>query len=411
MTIQPFQLANHHSDHLGLSTPSEQTSRNFTTTRATEYTQRYHSAASRKLRVLMVTPRYFPYMGGVENHVYQVARRLAHAGTDITVLTTDPSQELAPAEEVAGVKIHRVAAWPAERDYYFAPDITGVIANGNWDVVHLQSYHTLVAPMAMLAARRARIPYVVTFHGGGSSSTVRNRIRGLQQGLLRPLLARAERLIAVANFEVNYYGQRLHLSPDRFVVIPNGCDLPQVSTPATKGEGTLLMSIGRLEQYKGHHHMIAAMPYILAHYPDARLRILGEGPYKSELELQALALGLSDRVEIGGIPATKRGEMAATVAGADLVTLLSNYETHPIAALEALALKRPVLVANTSGLQELAERGLAKAIPLTSTPQEVAAAVVQQLRNPLIPTKLDLPTWDDCARELLLLYRGITGRF
>lgn len=409
MTIQPFRLTNSTGTQLGAQTGTGEQG-----TAIAEKTRRprpYHATTNRKLRVLMVTPRYFPYMGGVENHVYQVARRLAHAGTEVTVLTTDPSRELKVKEEIAGVQIHRVAAWPAERDYYFAPQISNVIAHGGWDVVHLQSYHTLVAPLTMLAAKRARIPYVVTFHGGGSSSGLRNRIRGLQQGLLRPLLAGAERLVAVANFEVNYYGRRLHLNSDRFVVIPNGCDLPQVETPIRKSNETLLMSIGRLEHYKGHHRMIAAMPYILAHYPDARLRILGEGPYQSELESQALSLGLADRIEIGGIPATKRSEMAATVAGADLVTLLSNYETHPIAALEALALKRPVLVANTSGLQELAERGLAKAIPLTSTPLEVAAAVVDQLRNPLIPVKLDLPTWDDCARELLLLYRGITGRF
>jgi glycosyltransferase involved in cell wall biosynthesis len=94
-----------------------------------------------------------------------------------------------------------------------------------------------------------------------------------------------------------------------------------------------------------------------------------------------------------------------------VVTLLSDYETHPIAALEALALQRPVLVTNTSGLQELADRGLARSVGLTSTPQEVAHAVIEQIRNPLRLAHFDLPTWDDCARELLLLYRACVGRF
>lgn len=399
MTAQPFQLTAPMVGELA-SSPTLSATPPYPT-----------FAATRKLRVLMVTPRYFPQMGGVENHVYQVARRLAHAGTDVTVLTTDPDQSLKAEEELAGVKIRRVQAWPANRDYYYAPQIRQIIRRGAWDVVHLQSYHTLVAPLTMYAAWRAGIPYVVTFHGGGHSSAWRNRLRGLQQTLLRPLLAGAARLVAVANFEVNYYGQRLGLAPERFVLIPNGCDLASSELPAVDRSATLLMSVGRLERYKGHHRMIAAMPYILAHYPDARLRIVGEGPYKSELIMQAAMLGLSDRIEIGGIPATERGRMAATIASASLVTLLSNYETHPIAALEALALKRPVLVADTSGLRELAQRGLARAVPLASTPQAVAAAVIEQLRNPLIPARLDLPTWDDCARELLLLYRSVTGRF
>lgn len=394
MTMQTFQLGN--------SSFEGKTSANLA-----------HAMASlnRKLRVLMVTPRYFPDVGGVENHVYQVARRLAHAGTDVTVLTTDPSGQLPPRETLAQVKICRIPAWPANRDYYFAPQIRQIIHRGKWDLVHLQSYHTLVAPLTMAAARRARIPYLVTFHGGGSSSKLRNRLRSTQQQMLRPLLAGAHRLVAVANFEVDHYGGRLNLAPERFVVIPNGCDLPNITLPARQKTGTLLMSVGRLEAYKGHHRILAAMPYIRAHYPDARLRIVGDGPNREALVAQAISLGLADHVEIGAIPPVERSAMAATMGVADLVTLLSDYETHPIVALEALSLKRPVLVADTSGLRELAERGLARSIPVDSTPQEVGAAVVKQLHNPLIHAKVELPTWDDCARKLLLLYRSATGRF
>lgn len=373
---------------------------------------------TKALRILMVTPRYLPIMGGVENHVYQVARRLAHAGVDVTVLTTDPSKRLPATETMEDVHIQRVHAWPADRDYYFAPGIYKVIREGDWDLMHLQSYHTLVAPIAMLAAQRAKLPYVVTFHGGGHTSMLRNQLRGFQQTLLRPLLARAQKLVAVANFEINHYGKHLGLTPDRFAVIPNGCDLatPEsaiapAETPTEPNRPLEILSVGRLERYKGHHRILAAMPAILAHYPDARLRIIGEGPYEAELHQQAATLGVRAQVTIGAIPMTKRAQMAAMLSKATVVTLLSDYETHPIAALEALALRRPVLVTNTSGLQELAERGLARAVGLNSTPQEVASAVIEQIRNPLRPAHFDLPTWDDCARELLLLYRACVGRF
>lgn len=47
-----------------------------------------------KLRVLQVALRYFPFMGGVETHTYEVARRLARQGVDVTVLTTDTTGKL-----------------------------------------------------------------------------------------------------------------------------------------------------------------------------------------------------------------------------------------------------------------------------------------------------------------------------
>src|SRR5438128_1723946 len=118
-------------------------------------------------RVLLVTARYFPHIGGTETHVYEVAQRLARADVDVTVLATDPSATLPTDEIVNGVHIKRVRAWPAHHDYYFAPGIYRFITQGQWDIVHCQGYHTLVAPLAMLAALRARIPYIVTFHSGG----------------------------------------------------------------------------------------------------------------------------------------------------------------------------------------------------------------------------------------------------
>lgn len=366
------------------------------------------------LRILMVTPRFLPDMGGVETHVYQVARRLAHAGVAVTVLATDRSGQLPPTEQIDGFNLIRVRAWPERRDYYYAPGIRRVVQSGAWDLVHCQCYHTLVAPLAMLAAQRAHIPYVLTFHGGGHSSQLRTALRGVQWMLLRPLLAHAARLIAVARFEIALYGHALHLPADRFAFIPNGAEIGTVAAapaaPSDASDRTLIASIGRLERYKGHHRVIAALPEVLKQRPDVYLRIVGTGTYATTLQHQAEVLGIADRVEIGGIPPTDRQGMAHLLSRAALVTLLSDYETHPIAALEALALGRPVLVTQTSGLAELADQGWARSIPTTSTTSQVANAILNQLRRPLIPPEISLPTWDDCAEGLLQLYQDVTRK-
>jgi glycosyltransferase involved in cell wall biosynthesis len=361
------------------------------------------------MQILYVTPRYFPLMGGVENHVYQVARRLAQQGIHVTVLTTDLSGRLPAHEQIDGVAVQRTRAWPARRDYYLAPQIYCAILRGGWDLVHVQSYHTLVAPLAMLAAWRAAIPYVVTFHGGGHSSRLRGSLRGLQQRLLRPLLARAARLIAVARFEIDLFGETLQLPQDRFALIPNGADLPK-PLHAPPVDENLLVSIGRLERYKGHHRVIEALPTVLAQRPGTRLWIAGTGPYEDELRRLARDLGVADRVEIRAIPPGERETLAVELSKAALVLLFSEYETHPIAILEALALGRPVLVADTSGLGELAARGLATAMGLESTPAQIGDAILDQLAHPHRPPPIHLPTWDECADGLLSLYEDVLRR-
>ena len=371
----------------------------------------YNSMPGGSGRILIVTPRYFPFIGGVENHVYQVSSRLARLGIDTTILTTDTTGQLPITENVEGVKIRRVRSWPARADYYFAPDIYRMISQERWDIVHVQSYHTLVAPLAMFAAWQAKVPYIVTFHGGGHSSRLRHSLRGVQQWLLRPLLRRAARLVAIAQFEIPLFSKRLGVPQNKITLIPNGADLPDIPTIERDiVDENLIVSIGRLERYKGHQRVIAAMPEILARRPDLRLWIAGAGPYESALRDLARRLGVQHRVDIHAIPATERKQMARELSKAALVILLSEYETHPIAALEASALGRPVLVADTSGLSELAQRGLAQAIPLKSKPAQIAEAVIKNLNRPTNMMNLQIPTWDDCCAGLLALYRDITGR-
>jgi glycosyltransferase involved in cell wall biosynthesis len=367
------------------------------------------------LRVLLVAARYFPYMGGVETHVYEVGQRLVKAGVKVTVLTTDVSGRLPVFEESEGMRIFRVRAWPANKDYYFAPGIYRFMTRGRWDLVHCQGYHNLVPPLAMLAAWRANIPFVLTFHSGGDVSRLHRALRGLQWAMLRPLLLRAQKLIAVSEFEAGFFQERLRLPAERFVVIPNGAHLPHMFEPteaAADGvdDGPLIVSIGRLERYKGHQRVVAALPKVLEQVPGARVRIVGAGPYESTLQKIARRLGVAERVEIQAVPPGDRGGMAALIARADLVTLLSEYESQGIAVMEALTLGRPVLVARTSALQELADLGLARTIPLESTPEEVAAAVASQLRQPFVPQNVALPTWDACAASLLALYQAIARR-
>ncbi|HEY1011960.1 MAG TPA: glycosyltransferase family 4 protein [Herpetosiphonaceae bacterium] len=366
---------------------------------------------TRPLRILMATPRYFPETGGVETHVHEVARHMARRGAEVTILATDRSRRLPDGERSAGVTVLRVPAYPRGRDYHWAPGIYRAIAAGGWDVLHCQSYHTLVPPLAMLAALRAGLPYVVTFHGGGHSSALRNRARGAQLAVLRPLLARARRLVAVARFEIDHYGARLGLPASRFALIPNGAELPAApaSVVPPPADAPLVVSVGRLERYKGHHRVLEAMPDLLRERPGARLRIVGGGPEEANLRRRAGELGLADRVEIGGIPPQDRQAMAATLAGASVVALLSDFETHPIAALEALSLRRPVVVARSSGLGELADQGLALPVELPCPPEQVARAIAAQLDAPLAAEPPALPTWDGCADALLALYADVLG--
>ena len=188
---------------------------------------RGNHALERPLRILMVCPHYYPQVGGTEMHVYEVTRRLSALGSfEITVLTSDRSRRLPREEVVAGISVLRVPSWPRRRDYYIAPGSQAVIRQRRWDLVHCQGIHTAVPLLAMISARQADIPYLVTFHTGGHSSRLRNAMRTTQWRLVGPLLRNAVSLIAVSRFEADTLTRHARLGGRRVVVIGNGGALP-----------------------------------------------------------------------------------------------------------------------------------------------------------------------------------------
>jgi len=360
-------------------------------------------------RVLMVTPRSPLEQGGVERHVLEVSTRIAAAGVHVEVICTDPDADRATEQEHEGVRIRTLRAWPRGRDWHFAPSIWRAMGKEKWDLVHLQSYHTLVAPLAMLRAMALRVPYIVTFHGGGHSLAHRNQARGLQMRLLRPLLRRAARLVAIARFEIERYGALLGVPPERFVFIPNGTDLSFSDGEVVGGEPAVptLASIGRLERYKGHHRVLEAFPLVLAQRPEARLLIVGKGPYEEELRRRVRELGLGESVEVTSVAAGDPLGMATLLGRVSLVVLMSEFESHPLVALEAAAARRRLLVADAGGLSEIAEDGFGRAIPLESTPEQIATAALEELEKPAPQSSPNLTSWDECAAALLDLYASL----
>jgi glycosyltransferase involved in cell wall biosynthesis len=358
-------------------------------------------------RVLIVTPEFEPFASGVETHVAEVAPRLAAARIGVTILATDPGGRLPVRERHAGVDVRRVRAFPSNSDLHFAPLVVREIAvSGPWDLVHIHSYHTLVAPLAMLAAIALRIPFVITLHSGGHSSSIRVKARGLQLSLLSPMLRRAERIIAVSEWEEQQFSRALRLRRSRFALIPNGAQLPGHDDPPTAGP-LLILSIGRVERYKGHHHVVAAMPRILETLPDARLRIVGAGPYEGAIRRLARSLGVETHVQIGPVPGERRDSFSRLLMSASVVTMLSDYESQGIAAYEAADAGRPLVVAYGTALAELVDRGVAVGVSDVADADAVAAAIIAQVRSPLVPRAVELPTWDGCAARVLQLYREI----
>jgi glycosyltransferase involved in cell wall biosynthesis len=220
-----------------------------------------------------------------------------------------------------------------------------------------------------------------------------------------PMLRRAEALIAVSGFEARVFARRIGIRTARIRVVPSGADLPPPSPGVEPGPE--IVSLGRLERYKGHRRVVEALPSILARRPAATLRILGAGPDESAIRSLADRLGVADRLTIEAIPGGERQRYADRVAAAACVLVLSEYESQGIAAWEAAALGRPLVVRGSTALGELVERSLAVGVGRDDPAAVIADAVDRAIAQAAAsdrPMSVAMPTWDDCARAVRAVY-------
>jgi glycosyltransferase involved in cell wall biosynthesis len=328
---------------------------------------------------------------------------MSRRGAEVVILTAERDPRLVREQREGSVRVRRIRAFPATRDYFLAPGLPAAMRAERPALVHCQSYHTFVAPLAMLTALRAGIPYVVTLHSGGHSSALRRHIRPLQAMLLRPLLLRAAAIVSVSVFEAELFAGRLRVPRGLFTVIPSGVDLPPHPAPGAPPEEPFILSIGRLETYKGHHRAIEALPALRRARPGLQLRIVGSGPIEDHLERLASRLGVGHAVEIGPVGTGRRDELAALISRATAVVMLSDYESQGLSVQEALGLGRPVLMNDGTALGELINHPNARAVDRHADAAGVTEALLELLETAPLPAPA-MPTWDDCAAALRALY-------
>lgn len=360
------------------------------------------------MRLVYITARYPPHLGGTEIHTYEVARAMADRGHEVAVITTDRSGGLPVAESQRGLDIIRVPAYPSGTDYYIAPDIRRYVKHERADLVHLQSYHTAVAPLTLASLAGTDMPHVLTFHSGGSSKRWRRTLRPLQYRILRRFTDQASAMVAVSEFERQLFLKRLQVADSSIEVIRNGVSSAILDEAgAVARDPNLIMTAGRLEHYKGHHRVIEALPAVQEEVPEAHVLVVGTGPYLPELQELVTRLRLDDAVDFTTVPQTDRAQMGRLLAGAAVTASLSAYEAEGIGAVESRAMGCRTVVTESTALAELVDGDLVIGVDKGASTSATARALVKALKSGPPTKTVDARTWSDVTDDLEALYKRL----
>ena len=354
-----------------------------------------------RLRLLVLTSTYPRWAGDPEpGFVHELSRRLTDR-FDVRVIGPHAAGALVQ-EQLDGVDVHR---------YRYAPIALETLVNHGGILTNLKRSlwkWLLVPPFLVgqyLMLRKARrefqpqvihahwllpqgliaalgsqdVPLVATSHGAD--------LFGLRGKLFASLRRWVVPRISIVTLVSEAMRQRLLAEQPqaKAVVMSMGVDVRERFVLAeTRRSSNELLFVGRLVEKKGLHHLLKALPQIIAECPDTRLTIAGFGPERERLERIVTELDLTQHVDfVGAMPQSALPALyqrAAIFVAPFVEAEDGDQEGLGLVVAEAMACGCPVIVGNVPATQELV--GEQAGIRVSATDHfQLARAIVALLQD------------------------------
>ncbi len=293
------------------------------------------------MKILHIYKDYFPVLGGIENHIKQLAEAQAARGHDVSVLVTSRDHHT-HIEMLNGVRVIFAARLATISSAPISVALFDQLRRETPDIAHLQFPYPLgeIANLFFGRARKTVVSY--------QSDIVRQKyLRVVYAPLMKRVLARADCILASSP---NYIASSPVLTrvQNKCVVVPLGIDptpfesAAHISTMPPQfdpSRSARLLFVGRLRYYKGLNYLLEAMRQV----SDAQLVIVGIGPMEREWKTLAVALGVSERVVFAG--EISDAKLPAYYAATDIFVLPASErsEAYGLVQLEAMASGKPTV--------------------------------------------------------------------
>ncbi len=349
------------------------------------------------MKILMVSPSYYPNIGGIEKHVQEVSERLVKKHHEVIVLCVDSTLKNIKEEKINGVNVIRCPGFAPKGNYHVSKVLYNKIKELDYDIMHCHGYNSATTPLAILANNKECI---VTFHSGGMGLWINNFLHLPYIMLMFFIKHNINKFICVSNFEKRRFSRKLCIKEDKIMVIENGLDFNEFKNlNRIKSDKNLIISVGRLSKYKGFQHVIRGFAEAYKENKSLRLEILGKGDYEDNLKKLVRKLNLEKAVKIVYL---ERKEMLKHLARSNTFILLSKYESQGIVVLEAMALNKKIILNNRTALKEFVDNGYALGISNIKKYTEIKNKIFQKIKL----KKHKIKSWNDIIKENDNLYRG-----
>ena len=350
------------------------------------------------MRIGFFTDTYTPQINGVVSSIRLFADALERQGHEVYIFAPTPRQ---PTD---GPRVVRIPSVP----FVFQPEMRlaslysqqayRLARRANLDIVHSHDPFA-VGLFGLAVAKRFRLPYVHTYHTLYPEYVhyvwETRFTRAMAERLSREFCDQCDLVLAPSTKierALNAWGVTAPVE-----ILPTGVDAARFANPDMEAAANLrrrfaipetdrlLTFVGRVGLEKNIDLLVEAIARVKT--PGARLLIVGNGPYRAELDAHIASLGVADRVTFTGY--LQGDDVAAAYAASDAFFFASLSETQGLVVAEAMASGLPTILFYPSRLWETVPemdyllKTMRAAKMVFDRPQEAAAHIDAVWADPL----------------------------
>ncbi|KAL8436726.1 hypothetical protein Efla_002158 [Eimeria flavescens] len=373
------------------------------------------SLRPRRICICMVSDFFFPSLGGVEMHIYELSVRLARKGFKIIVLTHAIDGRHGIRYLTEGIKVYYLPLTcfhdRSTLVTFFStlPLIRTILVREKVDIVHGHQTTSTLAHESMFHARHLGYRVVYTDH---SMFSFADAACIHMNKVFKFFLTHCDHCICVSHTHKENLVLRGALNPHQVAVINNAVDVPAYVPDLSKRPpppAINILILSRLSYRKGIDLLVDMIPAVCAKYPNVTFIIGGDGPKRIILEEMKEKHRIHDRIEmLGAVP---HGQACAFLQRGQIFLNASLTESFCIAIVEAAACGLVVVSTDVGGIPEV----LPPDMVLLASPNP--AALTLQLEEAIRRVEkgdidphvlhqrvLDMYSWEDVAERVEQVY-------
>ena len=322
------------------------------------------------MRIAIFTDTYPPFVNGVSTSTFNLANCLKAHGHDVLVVAPRPTDgklyQIGDVLYIPGIYLKKLYGYRFTN--IFASKPMQIVKKFKPDVIHNQTDFT-IGVFARRAAKKLKVPIVYTYHTALEDYTY-YAVRGIMDRFAKRFVRVYSRDLANKMTEFITPSEKTKeymrsVGSDTYInVIPTGIDFSIFKSDkidvermkkfkeehGIKETTKVFLLLGRIAKEKSMDVSVRGFAHYHQKHPevDKKLLVVGDSPYREELELLCGELGISHLVDfIGFVPGT---EVPFYYHLADIYTSASITETQGLTFMEAMAAGKIVLARFDSNL-------------------------------------------------------------